>query len=187
MPVVPTGDPAWVRTSSLETYGGHAEKRNHLGQGSIDALTDVSAEEFSRLTADLAAIMRTAPFGSYWFVCNDTSPAAPTIVAVNSMIGIRTTPYEGDAAPPGFPSAVRNGTGDVTFTWDASYTDPYGVAGVFGVANPYGNATAVNGNISKLKFGYTPGGLTLQVQAFDTSNVALADALVSFSVYSGGA
>jgi hypothetical protein len=176
-----------VRSSDLYTYGGHPEKRNHLGQGAIDALTDVSAEEFSRLAADLAAIMRTAPFGSYEFLCNDSVPAAPTITAVNSMIGIRTTSYAGDAAPAGFPSAVRNGDGDVTFTWDATCTDPYGVVGNFGVTNPYGSATTGGGSVAKVKLTYTPGGLTLRIQVVASDGVtAIQNALGSFSVYSGG-
>ena len=43
-------------------YGGDLNKTNFHGQGSVNARTDVAAEAFCRMTRDLAACARTAPF-----------------------------------------------------------------------------------------------------------------------------
>lgn len=131
--VLPVGLPAWTRTASFDLYGGNVEKQNHLGGGVIDATTDVGAEDFSRLVSDLAAAVRTAPMAVITFLNSDTSPAAPTVETIQMMTGVRLVSYAGDAAPTGFPSAARNGTGDVTFTFSASYLDEYGVAGTFAI------------------------------------------------------
>ncbi|HEX5076138.1 MAG TPA: hypothetical protein VFW03_23195 [Gemmatimonadaceae bacterium] len=131
MAIVPTGAPAWVRTTSFTHYGGSTEKENYLSRGAINALTDVAAEEFSRMVADLAAVARTAPFAVMRILCNDTSPAAPTVEFCSLMTGVRLTSYAGDAAPSGFPSAARVGNGIATVTFASSYVDEYGVSGAF--------------------------------------------------------
>jgi hypothetical protein len=129
--ITPTGAPAWLRTVSIGHYGGHVSKENYLSRGAIDALTDVAAEEFVRMTADLAATVRGAPFAIITYLNNDTSPAAPTVESVLMMTGVRLTSYAGGTPPTGFPAAARQGTGEVTFTFSASYLDEYAVTGVF--------------------------------------------------------
>lgn len=62
--VTPTGLPSWTRTASPATYGGVATKRNLGDIGSVNAKTDVSAEEFLRATLDLSHAVRTAPL--FW-------------------------------------------------------------------------------------------------------------------------
>jgi hypothetical protein len=145
--IVPTGVPAWLRTASISQYGGHASKENYLSRGSIDALTDVSAEEFVRITADLAATVRGAPFAIITFLNNDASPAAPTVESVLMMTGVQLTSYGGASPPTGFPAAARLGTGRVTFTFASSYLDEYGVSGALTVrsanATVHGTAFAV--------------------------------------------
>ena len=182
MPVVPQGDPPWVRSSDLTSYGGDPLKHNHLGQGSIDALTDVSAEQFSRMTGDLAAIMRTAPFLTLTYTCDDTTPAAPTVSVASGMLGYRNTPYAGGSPPPGFPSLARNGDGDVTLTFASSYMDPYGKAGTLVLQHP--RACLVD---------LTAGGVgcqvvtatTLRVKAVDVFGAAKANAVICLTVHSG--
>jgi len=131
MAITPNGLPAWTRTASHTNYGGDTNKRNYLSRGVIDALTDVGAEAICRMAADMEAIVRVAPFATITYLCVDGAPAAPTIETVFMMTGVRLTSYVGDAAPAGYPAAARNGNGDVTFTFLASYTDPYGVAGTY--------------------------------------------------------
>jgi hypothetical protein len=126
------GYPAWVRASDHTTYGGDLNKKNWQSQGVVDARTDVDAAALCRLAEDLSACSRTCPFGVISWTCVDTpTPGVPLITAVNLMTGIAIVDYSGDAPPTGFPSAARNGTGDVTFTFAASYSDAYGVAGAF--------------------------------------------------------
>jgi len=181
MAIVPAGRPVWERAGDHTQYGGNVEKRNHLGQGVIDALTDVGAEEFSRLVADFAAVMRVTPFLTLTYQCNDASPAAPLILTATGMLGVRNTSYPGGAAPTGFPSAARNGAGDVTFTFTNAYLDPYGVSGSFALAHP--RAALVFGGGSAPCEILTA--TTLRVRAYTTGLSAFADAKVTLVVHSG--
>lgn len=135
MAVVPTGSPAWTRTVSIEHYGGHVDKENYLSRGAINPLTDVSAEEFSRMVADQAAAVRTADFAVILVECNDGATADPTIHWASLMTGVRSTSYEGDAAPAGFPACERISNGVIRFTFDSSYEDEYGVSAAFAPAS----------------------------------------------------
>lgn len=180
MAITPTGSPVWVRTTSFSDYGGHANKRDFMGVGAINAETDLSAAEFSRMVTDAAATARTAPFAVIRFLNNDATTSAPTIQAAYLMTGVRTTSYEGGAAPTGFPSASRSSNGVVVFTFASSYTDDYGISGAFA---PYhaeaslcdsgdpGNAAAI---IS---------GQTVTVRCYDWSGATSPDRLVTLVVY----
>lgn len=180
MAIVPDGVPLWVRTVDFSHYGGNVEKSNYLSRGAIDALTDVDASQFARLTADQAAITRTTPFGIITLLCNDTSPAAPTFEYVHLATGVRLTSYAGDAAPTGFPSGARNGTGDVTVTFASSYSDPYGVAGAFSITHAQAGviSTAVARAIAQVATS-----TTLRLRAFNAADAALTDARISFMVW----
>ena len=92
MPIIPTGNPAWTRSSAHTTYGGDLNKRNHLSQGVVDPETDLGAEQLTRMTEDLAAIARVSPFSVITYTNNDGSPAAPTISTVLQMNGTNTGP-----------------------------------------------------------------------------------------------
>lgn len=177
--MTPSGLPAWSRTSSHVFYGGDTDKRNLLSQGVIDPTTDVSATELARLAADMEAIVRTMPFMVITYLNNDSSPAAPTIEVVYIMTGVRTTSYAGDAAPAGFPSAARNGTGDVTFTLDSSYSDPYSVAQAFDIGHL--SATA-RGTVYCVPVPQRLTATTFRVRSFNGGG-ALADQRVTVEVY----
>lgn len=123
----PSGNPAWARTASAETYGGTASKVNYQSQGVTNPRTDLGAEEYLRLCGDVAAAVRTCPFGAVHFQADDTTPAHPTVTRVDMMSGIYTTSYVGNAAPTGYPSVTRNGDGDYTVTFPTTVTDDYGV------------------------------------------------------------
>ncbi len=144
MTITPEGLPAWTRTAGISQYGGHVDKQNYLSRGVIDPLTDIGAEGYSRLTADLAAAAITAPM----FVCTFLNALSggdpPTIEAAFFMpYGAITISYVGDDPPPGFPEAGQVGAGQVQFVFESSYVDAYGVAGSFApriaVATGHGN------------------------------------------------
>ncbi len=181
MSVTPTGAPAWVRTVAFSDYGGHTQKRDYGGQGAINPYTDVSAAQFSRMVSDVAAAVRTAPFAIITFLCNDTSPAAPTIESVYMMTAVRTASYEGDAAPTGFPSAARNGDGDVTFTFDATYDDEYGVEGTLALLAATAGVQGTSGHRSAGAELLST--TTVQVTVFDDTGAAVEDARVTLLVY----
>jgi hypothetical protein len=179
MAITPTGSPAWTRTVSIGHYGGHASKENYLSRGAIDALTDVAAEEFVRMTADLAATVRTAPFAVITFLNNDASPAAPTIEKVLMMTGVRLTSYAGGSPPSGFPSASRLSTGRTIFTFASSYLDEYGVTGAFVpiAARAAGHGTTYVGASVLLS------GNTVTVQASDGSGSDVGDKRITLKVW----
>ncbi len=124
----PTGLPAWTRTAEASVYGGHDDKRDFMGQGVVNPQTDISAAEFRRLAADLAAVARTAPFAVVYLTCDDTTPADPTVNRVRQMTGVTSTSYAGASPPTGMPTVTREGDGDVTLEWEASYSDDAGVS-----------------------------------------------------------
>lgn len=181
MPIVPAGSPLWLRTIDIAHYGGNVEKSNYLSRGAIDALTDVDAEQFARLTADAAAIARVAPFCTLTLTCADTpSTAAPTITYVHMATGVRLVSYVGSSAPTGFPSAARNGTGDVTVTFASSYSDAYGVSGAFSVSHAKVGMihTAVARAVAQVVTS-----TTVRLRAFDAADAALANATMTLSVW----
>ncbi len=180
--IVPTGSPPWVRTTSFGDYGGHLSKRDYLSVGSINSETDLSAAEFSRMVSDLACVARTAPFAVITFLCNDTAPAAPTIEAVYMMTGVRTSSYAGASPPSGFPSAARNGNGDVTFTFASSYNDEYGVAGSFAIRFANGSVHATSG-VHRVATTEIATSTTLRVRVFDDGGSAVSNPRVTVVVY----
>jgi len=173
MAVIPSGDPAWLHTNNFETYGGHEDKRNYMAQGVTDPTSDVSAEQFSRLVEDTAQIGRTASFATLTYQCNDSSPAIPTILSYTGMAGSAPTP-------------TRNGNGDVTWNWEASYTDSYGVSAPFNIGHARASvqsssAAAANHAVSDANVD----GLneTVRVVARTSANAAIPDAVVTLIVW----
>lgn len=178
MSITPTGSPPWTRQTSHTDYGGNLNKRNYMGLGVVNALTDVGAEEIVRAFSDLAAVCRTAPMWVITYLCNDSSPAAPTIEVALGMTGVRVISYAGDAAPTGFPSAARNGAGDVTFTFASSYTDDYGVAGAW---VPLAATTGLHGTAGGSP-PYVIVASTVRIRAIRHDGVAISDARVTLEV-----
>lgn len=170
--------PAWTRTATHESYGGHVNKTDYLGQGPIDALTDMAASDVCRMAADLAACVRTAPFCVITYTCNDSSPAAPTVHSVYMMTGISESDYAGDSPPTGFPSLARNGNGDVTISFDSSYEDDYGTSGDFVAKNAVG--TIHGTDAASVGFSFSSNDLRVRVN--DYNNTDLADVKVTVEV-----
>jgi hypothetical protein len=180
MSVTPTGAPAWVRTTSFEDYGGHEDKRDYMNVGAVNARTDVSAAEFSRMVSDVAAVAHTAPMWVLTVLCNDGSPAAPTVEVALGMTGVRMTSYAGASPPSGFPTLARNGDGDFTITFDATYSDDYGVAGAW---VPLNATATVQASTAVHRLATTIiSGSTVRVRIFNDSGSAVADQRVSVSV-----
>ena len=179
MPIVPDGLPAWTRTADHTQYGGDLNKQNFMGVGCINAQTDVGAENLCRAAADLAAVVRTMPFCVMTLLCNDTSPAAPTIEFVNMMTGVRTTSYAGDAAPSGFPSAARNGNGDITVTFDSSYDDDYATAGPFAPTQASTTVHATAHRVAPVAIS----GQTVRVRVYSDTGAAISDPRITLAVW----
>lgn len=179
MTITPSGLPAWTRTADHTVYGGHLQKQNYQSQGVINPKTDFGAEALARLAADAEATTRTCPFAVITYLNHDGSPAAPTIEAANLMTGVRTSSYEGNAAPSGVPSAARVSTGKVTFTFAASYADPYGVSAAW---VPTQAILGMHGT-TFLDATWSISGSTVTVCCFDAAGAALGDRRITLSVW----
>jgi hypothetical protein len=192
----PTGLPAWTRTATFEQYGGHTAKENFLGRSAINPVTDVDATEFSRMTTDLAVLVRTAPFAVMTIVCQDTQhrgfddegqpifipgPATPLIEYAALMTGVRNTIYEGDAPPTGYPSVVRTGTGEFTVTFATSYADEYGVAAAYAPRAAQATVAFAGGSAACAHAWVT--GQTVQVALVADTGGTAADQRVSLIVW----
>lgn len=177
--MTPNGTPAWTRQTSHTDYGGNANKANYASQGVVDPLTDVGAEAICAIARDLTADTRTAEFAVITFLCNDASPAAPTIESVYMMTGVRTTSYAGGSPPTGFPSAARNGNGDVTFTFASSYTDDYGVSGSYTPRHP---DAKVHGSTACFATAEIASATTVRVRVFLHDGTASLDKRVTLTV-----
>jgi hypothetical protein len=175
MPITPTGDPVWVHTSDHTTYGGDTEKQNYQSEGTINPKTDVDAENFSRLVADLEAVGRTAAFASVTYTQDDTGTNDPTVVD-----------YDGQSGSA--PTGVRNSDGHVTWTWDASYTDAYGVSGdvhiAHAIATAHGGAAATC-TVEPSDVDVNGKNEVVDVRCFDAAGVAATDLTVTLKVWTG--
>lgn len=184
MAIVPTGSPAWVRANSHAEYGGHVDKRNWHSQGVINGRTDVGAEAFVRMCADLEALHRVAPFSVLKILCNDGVPAAPTIQVVNQMNGYRSASYAGGSPPSGFPSGARNGNGDVTITWASSYLDPYGVSGAINIRSAIARSIGTAARSEPVEL---VSAVAVRVRILNsTSGAAVSDPTFILRVWTGG-
>jgi hypothetical protein len=144
-----------------------------MSQGVTDPTSDVSAEQFSRMVEDQAQVSRVAPFAILTYQCNDTSPAAPTVLHYSAMAGAA-------------PSGTRNGNGDVTWTWDAAYDDAYGVSAEFNIGHAkagvqsstiaVANHVISDPNVDGLNE-------SVQVVARTSSNMAIQNAIVTLTIW----
>lgn len=178
MSITPSGLPAWSRTADHTQYGGNTAKRNYGGVGVVDASTDVGAEDICRIASDLAAVVRTAPLLIALIQCNDTSPAAPTVEYINMMTGVRTSSYEGDSPPSGFPEVTRTSSGRFTLTLPTSMTDDYGVSSAPIVRFAGGTAHSATAAIVTCQTGT----LDVDVRVATDAGVAIADALLTLEI-----
>lgn len=179
MTITPTGVPAQVRSANIQDYGGHADKRNYQAQGVVNPLTDVDATQFTRITADLAACARVAPFCVITVQCNDTAPAAPTVLRALQMGVVAPTGYAG-ASPPdaNLPTLARDGDGAFTITWPATTTDDYGVSAPVDLLNVFPGTH----ESSRKTLTAWDDERTLVVIALDDAGDPLPDAVVTIEV-----
>jgi hypothetical protein len=175
MAITPDGVPAWVKSGDHTSYGGHINKINYQSQGAVNPRTDVTAEQLCRMAADLAAVMRTAPFAIMTYTHNDAAPAVPTVNEYVAMSGTA-------------PSGVRNGHGDVTFTWSASYSDEYSVSGNIHFIGAIATVLSATSEFADVLLSdVDTNGLNevARIRIFDDAGAAVQDAQVSVMLFTG--
>src|SRR5574343_765314 len=177
MAITPAGSPSWVRNADPTTYGGNTEKRNYMGQAVCNAQTDVGAEQYVRLAADVAGMVRANPF----CVIRGTATDASSSVYVEACImqtGVAAA-YAGASPPSGFPTVAYSSSGVFTVTFASSYTDPYGVAGAYAPVV----AVASCANSTSTICTTVIAGQAITVRAFTDTGVARANAAFAMAVW----
>lgn len=175
MAITPTGYPAWVKASAHTTYGGHINKTNYQSQGTINPRTDLSAADYCRMVADLAAVMRTAPFAIMVFTCNDTAPGAPTVDSYTAMSGTE-------------PTMARLGNGSAQFTWDSSYSDEYSVSGDLHIIGVTASVLSTNAEFAVAYLSDPDANgknERIRIDTYDDAGAVLIDPQVAVVVYTG--
>jgi hypothetical protein len=126
MTIQPAGNPLWYRNAGITQYGGDLNKKDYGGIGSINAMTDLSAAQFCRLTADMAAVARLCPLMRLVFTTSAGSPA--TAVNWCAPAWAIALAYADGSAPPSasYPTITGSSTSR-TVTLSATATDDYGV------------------------------------------------------------
>jgi hypothetical protein len=124
---LPAGYPIWARSSAAATYGGGANKRNYGGIGAVNANTDITAEQYLRLCADVAGIAMTSHL-----VMMELYNAAGTF-QVNWVAPVwappYTTPYVGTSPPSAlYPTVTATSATACQVTLPVAPADEYGVA-----------------------------------------------------------
>lgn len=181
MSTTPAGLPAWSRTADASVYGGHSDKRDYQAQGVVNPQTDVSAAQFIRLAADVAALTRVAPFCVMTVQCNDTVPDAPTVVRAQQMTAVSLAGYEGDNPTGDFPELSRLGDGDIRVDWAETVEDDYGVSHTVSLVHAMASAQDASGYVI-----VTPiaggDGHSFRFRVYDSSGNDVPDALITFEV-----
>ena len=127
MAIIPSGAPLWSGSASATVYGGHPNKRDYGGIGSVNYLTDISAAQFSRMVEDMAALSSVAAL--LRITIQAAAGSTFNVLAHSSAWGTRsTTSYPGATPPSGFPAAVNIGSGSylLQLTLPATATDAFG-------------------------------------------------------------
>lgn len=139
---VPAGSPIWTRSAAASTYGGSLGKKNYGGIGAINANTDVTAEQWNRLTADLAGVASMTP------LCMLQLNHIGSAIYIDYCAPCWTAPwreqYLGSSPPSAlYPSAVLLSATQVQLTFPQTATDEFGVAAgiAFQMAIPLALAT----------------------------------------------
>lgn len=177
----PTGSPPQTRLATIESYGGHPQKRDYQAQGVVNPLTDLSAAAFLRLTADVAACARVAPFCVMTVKCNDTSPAAPTVLRCQQMGAVALGGYAGGSPPNiDLPTLARTGNGAFTVTWPETTSDDYEVEADTNLVHVQASVQGSSDYVVEAEF---TDERTLTIAVFESSGgPAISDATVTIEV-----
>lgn len=156
----PNGNPAWTRSADHTFYGGHADKANYNGEPVVNPRTDVGADSFQRMAADLAAVARMTNFCTLWFTANSAGSSI-SVTACSMMTGKISAAYAGTSPPAGFPSVTHVSAMVYSIDIGGSYSDDYSVAGVFAPAFCGASAMAAGSGVAA----YVTGTSTVIVSA----------------------
>ena len=128
MTIQPAGNPLWLRSPGITQYGGDVNKKDFGGIGAINARTDLTAAQYCRLTADVAALSRVSALMRLMFTPHAAAPI--TSVELCSPAWGVPVAYADGASPPTasvYPTITGSGTSRIV-TLTPTATDDYQVA-----------------------------------------------------------
>jgi hypothetical protein len=129
MTILPSGNPLWLRAPGITQYGGDANKKDYGGIGVVNAQTDISAAQYARMTADLAAVARVTPLMRLLVVTASGAPFAAVTWCAPAW-GAPVSYVDG-AVPPSsiYPVVTASAATSFAVAVPASIADDYGIAG----------------------------------------------------------
>jgi hypothetical protein len=146
----------------------------------VNPKTDIGADEFIRLAADVAALARVAAFATGLVQCEDTPADIPIVQSIRQMTAISSTGYIGDSPThSSFPTVARLGNGSIEIEWPADAVDEYGVLQVISLSHVH---AWLSGNPTGHYLTISLSGNVLTLSAFNDSDAAIAGALIAFEV-----
>lgn len=128
MTILPAGNPLWLRSPGITQYGGDVNKKDYGGIGSVNSQTDINAAQFSRLTADLAAVARVAPLVRLLIIPSSSAPYAA--VQYCAPAWAPPTAYTDGSVPPSsvYPTVTASAATSCVVTIPSAIMDDYGVS-----------------------------------------------------------
>ena len=124
MTIRPAGNPFWLRNAGITQYGGDLNKKDYGGIGVINALTDLGASQYCRLTADQAAVARVSSLMRLQFTPHASAPI--TSVELCAPAWAVPLSYANGASPPSSSYPLFGGSGTSrTITLAPTATDDY--------------------------------------------------------------
>lgn len=111
--ITPNGQPAWTRTSTPDTYGAVPGLHDLGGVGAVNAKTDITAAEYTRMAADVASAVRVAPL--FWATLLVSMPVLGgdnvQVVQCSPMWDVPSGTYAGASPLSGsYPTVTISGT-----------------------------------------------------------------------------
>ena len=129
MTILPSGNPLWLRAPGITQYGGDANKKDYGGIGVINAQTDISAAQYARMTADLAAVARVTPLVRLLVVTASGAPFAAVQWCAPAWAA--ATSYADGSAPTSaiYPQVLCGDPTNFLVVIPSPVVDDYGISG----------------------------------------------------------
>lgn len=185
MAITPSGSASWTRTADHTIYGGSPTKANWQAQGVTNPDTDIDAADYCRMAEDTAAAIRVADFGWAVVVCDDATPANPTVGPIAHPTAYSASTYAGATPGGDFPTVTRVADGHIKAVWSATLTDAYGVSAYVDLAGGTGDIQgSTSGRVTAVASDPNADGYNEQLDFYfwDSAGAALtsATALIKF-------
>jgi hypothetical protein len=156
--ITPTGQPSWTRTATPDVYGAVPGLHDLGNVGAVNAKTDITAAQYTRMAADVTSAVRSAPL--FWISMQAVLPVLGgdyvQVLQCSPQWDVPSGPYSGLTPPSGsYPTVEISGT-TITLTFPDLVTtiggvdylraaDAFGVYGTCQIASADANVAGLDG------------------------------------------